>query len=330
MNGEVSGMVKNMNVEKNMAPIAVFVYNRIEHTKRLFESLMKNKYASYSDIYIFSDGAKDFEDRLVYKKNKNQVEQVRKYISEIKGFQNVFITYREKNYGLAENIINGVTDVLTKSNKIIVLEDDLVVSDAFLAFMNLALDRYEQEESVYSVSGYSYIKKQFIKNRMPETYFLPITCSWAWGTWKRCWVRFDSDAKGWRSVFENRLERKKFDFDDSADYSIMLKEQIERDIDSWAVRWYWTVYKNNGLTLYPLYSYADNGGFDGSGIHTKGRQPGGKQYSLNVKERVCFPGKLCIDEKVLKASKRSISGGRINRNLYKIKTVAACIVKKRK
>lgn len=164
-------MVRNMNIEKNAAPVAVFVYNRLEHTKRLFESLKKNKYADYSDVYIFSDGAKNSKDQSVYNKNKIQVAQVRDYISKIKGFKNVYITYREKNYGLAKNIISGVTDVLTKSNKIIVLEDDLVVSSAFLVYMNLALDRYEHEERVYSVSGYSYINKRFIKNRMPETFF---------------------------------------------------------------------------------------------------------------------------------------------------------------
>ncbi len=321
-------MVRNMNIEKNAAPVAVFVYNRLEHTKRLFESLKKNKYADYSDVYIFSDGAKSSKDQSVYNKNKIQVAQVRDYISKIKGFKNVYITYREKNYGLAKNIISGVTDVLTKSNKIIVLEDDLVVSSAFLVYMNLALDRYEHEERVYSVSGYSYINKRFIKNRMPETFFLPVTCSWAWGTWKSCWLQFDFKAEGWQSVFDSRMERKRFDFGDSVDYSIMLKEQMENDIDSWAVRWYWTVYKNNGLTLYPLHSYADNRGFDGSGIHTKDRKPGGMQLSLNEKERVRFPKQLCADKGTLKASKMSLSGGRVRRNFYKIRSAAAWAVKR--
>jgi hypothetical protein len=54
------------------------------------------------------------------------VEAVRKYIHSISGFKSVTIIEREKNWGLAPSIIDGVTNIVNKYGKIIVLEDDIV------------------------------------------------------------------------------------------------------------------------------------------------------------------------------------------------------------
>ena len=166
-----------------LAPICLFTYNRIKETKKTVEYLKNNKLANKSILFIFSDGAKD----------QNEIDtilKVRKYLRTINGFLKIKIIERPSNYGLANNIINGVTKVLKSYEKIIVLEDDLITGKYFLNFMNDALNLYERNEKVISINGYSY----FSNGNNEETYFLKTADNLGWGTWKRGWELFNEDG----------------------------------------------------------------------------------------------------------------------------------------
>lgn len=254
---------------ENLAPIVLFVYNRVEHTKQTVEALLQNDLAEESDLYIYSDGPKDGEER--------KVERIREYIRTIKGFRNVYIKEREKNWGLAHSIIAGVTEVIDIHGKIIVLEDDLICAKSFLRYMNGGLDKYKSEKKVFSVTGFSFLSSGESK-RIPDTYFLSLTSSWTWATWKDRWQYFDEEAKGYGELRWNYKLRKKFNYDNTYDYYLMIKNQMRKNtvwtkllgkkpIDSWAIRWYWSVFKQGGLTLYPRETLVINEGFDGSGTH---------------------------------------------------------------
>jgi len=139
-----------------VAPIALFVYNRPDHTRKTIEALIGNELAPQSRLIVFSDGPRDNKDVLL-------VEQVRDYISTIRGFESVSIIPSKSNKGLANSIISGVTSVLSEYDKVIVLEDDLVTSPQFLRYMNNSLDFYENDEAVISIHGYIYP----VKERLP-------------------------------------------------------------------------------------------------------------------------------------------------------------------
>ncbi|MCW9065076.1 MAG: glycosyltransferase, partial [Ignavibacteriaceae bacterium] len=167
----------------NLAPIILFVYNRPEHTKRTVESLLKNTLVSRSNLFIFSDAAKNDKDF------KN-VEEVRNYIRTIKSFNKIEIIERERNFGLANSVISGVSEVIESYGKVIVLEDDMISSPYFLKFMNEVLNISENEQRIFSVTGYTFPIK------IPELYKFPIylsprSSSWGWGTWKNRWERAD-------------------------------------------------------------------------------------------------------------------------------------------
>lgn len=240
-----------------LAPITIFVYNRPVHTRQTVEALQKNELAKDSDLIIYSDAPKKAE-------AAPEVFEVRKYIREIGGFKSIKIIEREKNWGLANSIIDGVTSVVNEYGRIIVLEDDLVVTPHFLEFMNLALDKYQDEQQVIQVSGYMFPVKLKVKE---DALFLPLTTSWGWATWQRAWRLFDPDAKGYAQVKEDLALRKRFNLDGSYDYFSMLEDQLAGRVDSWAIRWYCTTFLLCGLTLYPRQSLIFNTGFDGSGTH---------------------------------------------------------------
>lgn len=240
-----------------LAPITVFVYNRPWHIRKTIEALRKNRLAKESRLFIFSDGLKN-------EKDLNKVKEVRKYIKAIDGFKTITITERKKNFGLAESIISGVTKIINKYGKIIVLEDDLLPSPYFLKFMNEGLNFYEKEERVASIHGYIYP----IKGTLPETFFLKHPGCWGWATWKNRWEFFEQDGKILLKELKDKKLTNAFDFNNTYFFTKLLKNQAEGKLDSWAVRWWASLFLKNKLTLYPKKSLISHIGNDNSGVHT--------------------------------------------------------------
>lgn len=238
------------------SPIVLFTYNRVNHTQQVINALLKNEYALDSDLIIYSDASKN--DNTVL-----DVQLVRQYLTTVSGFKSVKIIERLENFGLARNIIDGVTSVVNQYGKVIVLEDDLVVSPYFLKYMNEALDFYEKEEQVICIHGYVYPVKQ----RLPETFFIKGADCWGWATWKRGWDLFCPDGKLLLDRINKHNLKKEFDFEGSYPYYKMLREQVKGNNNSWAIRWYASAFLNNKLTLYPGTSLVSQIGMDGSGTH---------------------------------------------------------------
>lgn len=240
------------------APITLFVYNRLSHTQETVEALRKNTLASESDLFVFSDGPKN-EEGLA------KVLELRAYLKTITGFKSIHITEREKNIGLAQSIITGVTDIVRRFGTVIVVEDDLVTSPYFLSYMNQGLELYKDEPRVASIHGYVYPTKA----ELPETFFIKGADCWGWATWKRAWDVFEPNGSKLLTEIENKNLGPEFNFNNMFMYTEMLKGQIEGRNNSWAVRWYASAFLKNMLTLYPGKTLVRNIGFDGSGTHSK-------------------------------------------------------------
>lgn len=245
-----------MTANKTKTAIVLFTYARLHHTQRTVAALLDNQGVEEHDLIVFSDAARS-SDKL------SAVTAVRDYLKTISGFRTVSIHHRAQNYGLAKSIIEGVTEVLTKYERVIVLEDDMVTSPYFLRFMNDALDRYELDEQVISVHGYVYPTT----NPLPETFFLRGADCWGWATWQRGWKFFNPDGSRLLSDLKKQKLIKGFDFNNSYGFSEMLERQIKGENDSWAVRWYASAFLANKLTLYPGNSLVQNIGCDSSGTH---------------------------------------------------------------
>lgn len=243
----------------DFAPIAVFGYRRPQKLQKLLDSLSKCKEAQNSQLYIFVDGPKSDE----------EVEQVRatRRVAKSEGrFRSVTVSASRGNLGLSGSIVAGVSRVLNTYDRIIVLEDDLLVSPHFLAFMNDALSVYETTEEVVSVHAYLYP----VDSELPETFFLRGADCWGWGTWRRGWSLYNPDSEKLLASIVEGQELRDFDFNGYFAYSQMLRDQISGKNDSWAVRWYASAFLAKKLTLYPNTSLAINSGMDGSGTHGRG------------------------------------------------------------
>lgn len=234
-----------------LAPIVLFVYNRPEHTQRTVEALLKNVQAKNSILFIYSDGPKD--------NNYEPVLKVREYINSISGFKSINVIERPNNIGLANNVIQGITEVIEKFEKAIVLEDDLITSPVFLEYMNKGLEMYQSNPHIYSINGFMF---PITFNKRFETFLCPVaTSSWGWATWKNRWECFLKDSAYKNLIQSNKLLKQRFNLADY-DYANMLDNK-----NSWAIRWYYSVFIKNGLGLFPTQTLVQNIGFDGSGQH---------------------------------------------------------------
>ena len=249
-------------------PIALFVYKRPEHTRKTLESLIENAEFSDSPLYVFCDGAR-------HEKDIPLIQETRKVIRSYK-LENVTIIEREENMGLANSIIAGVTELCNKYGRVIVVEDDLYLSSYFLKYMNTALDTYEEYDEVMHIAGYMFP----VRGQLPDTFFYRATSCWGWGTWKRAWDKFEPDEYVLIKRLKNRKKRHEFDIQGSMKYCRMLILQAIGVNDSWAIRWYASVFLNNGLCLHPGKSLVNNIGHDDSGVHSVSTNV----YDVNVSE----------------------------------------------
>ncbi|MBE6274084.1 MAG: glycosyltransferase [Bacteroides sp.] len=249
------------------APILLFVYNRPEHTRRCIESLTRNALAADSTLYIYADGAKDTT-------QQSAVDEVRSYLRTIRGFKTVNLIERKGNWGLARNIIDGVTTQLNRYGKVIVLEDDLVVAPYFLQFMNDALETYKDEPKVGHIQACDFTQDP----SLPETFLIKWTGSWGWATWERAWKHFNPDGKALLEELEQRKLTYTFDFNGKYGFTRMLRRQIEGKNNSWAIRWNASLFLKDILSLNVGRSLVQNEGFDGSGTNCGG----GGLYASNL------------------------------------------------
>jgi GT2 family glycosyltransferase len=242
-----------------LAPIVLFVYNRPDHTRKTLESLMRNTLADRSELIIYADGPKQHATAA----EVDTILNVRKIIRAYKWCKEVHITEATTNKGLARSIIEGVTETVNRFGKVIVLEDDLVLSVGFLQYMNDALDMYQEEDKVMHISGYMFP----IRAKLPETFFYNSTSCWGWGTWARAWKYFNPNASElYKSIL---LQGKENIFNARFPSSIEhLKANIDGKLNTWAIKWHAVVFLNNGFCLHPARSLVQNIGNDSTGVNS--------------------------------------------------------------
>lgn len=241
----------------NNAPVALFIFRRPRHLRSVITGLLACAGIEETPIVVFGDGPRTPTER-------DEVDEARAVALELLNGRAEF-HFHESNRGLSRSIIDGVTDVVGRYGRVIVLEDDLEPYPSFLDFMNTALDRYEADPRIFQVAAYMFDVPEFAGRS--EALVLPLTTSWGWATWSRAWARFDASAPGWERVGRDPVLRRRFNVDGSYEYAGMLERQLSGTGQSWAIVWYWCVFSHGGLVLFPPRTLVRNAGMDGSGTH---------------------------------------------------------------
>ncbi|WP_432467988.1 sugar transferase [Agarivorans sp. Z349TD_8] len=238
------------------APVVIFVFNRPLHTQKVLKALSQCILAESTELYIYADGPRTNEDSKL-------VQLTRECIRKVNGFKKVNIIESSTNRGLAESIISGVTEIVLKQGKIIVLEDDIVVAQNFLLYMNQSLNYYRDNNRVWQVSSYSFAP---LAKMAESKCLLPLTNCWGWATWADRWAHFERNPTKLIKSYDKQ-QRYEFDLQGRFNFWEQVKANYAGRTKTWAVFWYATVYEKGGLTVYPREVYSENIGLDGSGVH---------------------------------------------------------------
>ncbi|MDB5062671.1 MAG: sugar transferase, partial [Mucilaginibacter sp.] len=162
------------------------------------------------------------------------------------------------------SIISGVTQLVNEYGKVIVFEDDLLSSPYTLRFFNDALTRYANNEEVMHIGAYMFDLKD---KTLPETFFFRVAFSWGWATWAHAWKNFEPDIDKLIQGFDKE-KINQFSIDDTMNFWKQMQDFKAGKNNSWAIRWYASIFLKKGLTLNPLHSLIHNIGHDGSGVHS--------------------------------------------------------------
>lgn len=245
-----------------LAPIVLFAYSRPEHTLKTLMSLKENILAEQSVLHIYVDGLKENASDKLKENNR----KVREIVRSQNWCGKVIIHESLQNKGLALSIKDGVTNVLNEYGKIIVLEDDLLLSKAFLSFMNKALDFYQDYPSVFSIGGYSYPDRimSIPEDYKYDTYACLRNCSWGWATWKTKWDMIDWEAKQYSSIKQSLSMRQALNRMGDDEFE-MFESQQEKGLNIWSILFTNAHFVNHAVAIIPCKSYINNLGLDGSG-----------------------------------------------------------------
>ena len=278
-----------MNNIDELAPIALFVYNRPEKAQRCIESLKNCEGFKQSKIIVFADGPKDLKD-------KKSTDKTRAVVKGLLNDNNSVFYFKENNFGLANSIYRGVNKVLQKHEKIIVVEDDLIFNKGFLTFMNSSLNKYKEVNEIFQISGHVYGNNEM--RYLNSGFFSTNTNSWGWATWRRAWKYFDE------KIFNSNPKLKlsevySFNIENNYNYNKILEYQSRGKVDSWAIKWYYIVFMNSGKVFYPNVSLVKNCGFDGSGTHTISSKNDQTIFNEVEFEEIIFPKSITFDPVIL-------------------------------
>jgi acetyltransferase-like isoleucine patch superfamily enzyme len=254
----MSSMTEGGVVRTNRrTPVAFFAYNRPAHANRALRALAACEELAECDLFFYADGAKDSAVAPAVQATR---EVLRRWAADLKAE----LVEQPRNLGLAPSIAAGVGDLCARYGRVVVIEDDLVVSPGFLRYMRAALDRYEDDERVMQVGGFTISPPT---GWQADAFFLPVTTTWGWATWDRAWRHFSWEPRDRQAAAADIEWKRLFDLDGAANFTGMLEDRLAGRNSSWGILWWYAVSRRRGLVLYPTHSLVWNGGFDGTGEH---------------------------------------------------------------
>lgn len=246
-------------------PVVFIIFNRPDLAQVTFEEIRK---ARPPKLLVIADGPRNDEEASL-------CAETRAIINGVDWPCEVQTHYSQENLGCEVRVSSGLTWAFTQVEEAIILEDDCVPDPSFFPFCQEMLERYKNEDKVMMVSGNDARVREEKENRVTISkdisidssyYFTEIPHIWGWATWRRAWSQYDPNFTGWRDglrdvVLEPILNKNYWAKNFDASY--------DKKVNSWAIRWVFSMFKKRGLSISPAVNLVQNVGFDSRAVHTK-------------------------------------------------------------
>lgn len=271
------------------SPVLIFAYNRPASLRQLIDSLRKCRNLDDRKIYVYVDGPKKEEERAAV---SEVISVARELTPDVR--------ISESNRGLADSIIKGVREILTNHDRVIVLEDDLVLHRDFLNYMDHYLERCKEDKRILSICGYSLQVKRPAGYDF-EVYLSGRASSWGWGTWADRWEKVDWEVNDFQELERSRSLRRSFN-EGGSDMFGMLRDYIKGKNASWAIRFCYHQWKNGMYSVHPMRSLVLNEGFSTAATHCRQKYNRFKTLMLPEEEIIRYNDatELNVDSRIEK------------------------------
>lgn len=248
-------------MSKNNAPVVVFAFNRDKPLKFVLARLASAEAVLERDIIVYIDGARNKDDE---KKINAVLDVVNNY--KATSLRNIAIQKRESNLGCQHNISSAISEVLSRYGKIIVIEDDVLISRFFLRYMDEALALYEDNKKIWGINGHQCPYMRVPSSYQADVYLSPRNLCTGWATWRDRWDPVDFQIKDWPEFIKNPANIAKLE---SAGWDIraMLEKHYIGRLNSWALPCTYYMVKNNLYVVEPKLSLTKNIGFGIESVH---------------------------------------------------------------
>jgi len=241
-----------------LTPVVFLIFRRPDLTARVFETIRQ---AQPTKLLIVADGARNEEEAIL-------CQQTRAVTEQIDWDCEVLRNYSDVNLGCKLRVSSGLDWVFSQVEEAIILEDDCLPEPSFFRFCQELIEYYRNDTRVMCISGDNF---QFGRRRTLDSYyFSAFSHCWGWATWRRAWKYYDGEMILWKIVKDNHWLKDILHYQ----YSIKYWENIFQDttenlINSWAYRWLFACWLQNGLTVLPNVNLVSNIGFNCDATHTK-------------------------------------------------------------
>lgn len=244
------------------APIVMISYNRPGFVRLSMNNMVLANGSADHDVFMFIDGPRNNEDKV----KQDEIQAIAS--SYKKRLPKLTIIRRDSNYGCRRNIVEAISQIISKYGKVIVIEDDVLVSRTFLDYMDKSLDFYEDDKLIWSINAYQSPNLRIPKDYPNDVYLDPVNMCWGWGTWIDRWNQVDFDLKNWETEktkpeIVSRLNKAGRHLID------MIEAQATGRLKTWDVQCAYHIVKNGLMTIEPKYQLSKNIGFDAAvgGVH---------------------------------------------------------------
>lgn len=183
--------------------------------------------------------------------DESAIEATLRAVEEINWTTDVRIHRHSTNLGISEAIPWAVTWVLTEFDRAIIIEDDVTVGPQFLDFASHALDRWNEDETVFAISGYSMVPDEFLSSPDLPARFSRLVHSYAWATWRKSWLMFDP-TMAWFLNLSLRESASQLGSVWAALRWRQFASHVQKGrVSTWDYQWAMTIWSHGGRVVMP-------------------------------------------------------------------------------
>lgn len=238
--------------------VLFLVFNRLDTTIKVFEAIRK---AKPPRLYIGADGPR--KDRPG---EEEKVNAVREYLlGNIDWECELKTLFREDNLGCKYAVSRAITWFFKNEEMGIILEDDCLPRQSFFWFCEELLVKYYNENRIMQINGMCYLNNVKIEQ---SYFFTKYNHIWGWASWRRAWEKYEIDFKNFEDDF-NKIDNVFLSNAEKQYWYKVFRRYYDGLIDTWDYSWTFSIWKNNGLAIYPKISMIRNLGFGPEANHTK-------------------------------------------------------------